>query len=134
LICLVLGMFFQAAMAAAVSPIDHDCRGDPIGEVVADATPCCNDHSPNAHGGLGDLGAADHTCPAAATGSAPEQIAPCSTCSGDCAGMATPVVLVDPVAAPVVVVAAAVHLRLRVSWPASPAPHRLERPPQDNQS
>jgi hypothetical protein len=133
LICLVLGMLFQAAIAAAVSPIDLGCSGDPIAvEVVAAATPCCNDHSSNAHGALG---AADHTCPAAGTGSAPEHMASCSTfCSGDCAGVATPVVLVDPVAAPVVVVAAAVHLRLRVSWPASPAPHRLERPPQDNQS
>ena len=131
-VCVVLALFFQASAAASMSSMAHGCCGGLMAAADAiTAARCCADQNVDRRAGTFAADCADHdpgVKPALA-----EHSLSCSSCTGDCAGVGSPIVnseatAVSGVAAPFV------PLRLQVALKLPQASFRLERPPRDTLS
>lgn len=127
-ICLVLALSFQAALAAAMSPMFHGCCGGKIAvtNVIA-ATSCCDDQGPDRHVMTGASECTEAS--GCITKSYAGEPSSCPSCPGDCAGASSPGIL--PEAMPALTIPPSFEpLRLQGSLHLSQPSQRLERPPR----
>lgn len=112
---LVFALLIQVWMAAAMAGPALNCWGgwSTLAEAML-AAPCCDDHGAGLCAGGDDVSAAPT----------------CASCSDDCGGTASPVVLAQPAGWPPIA-AASDPTPVRVTSHLPPAPHRLDRPPSD---
>jgi len=131
-ICVVLALFFQVSATASISSMAHGCCGGLMAAADAiTAARCCVDQDVDRGAGTLAGDCADHD-PGVKPTLAEDSLS-CSSCTGDCAGVGSPIVnseatAVTGVAAPFV------PLRLQVALKLPQASFRLERPPRDTLS
>jgi hypothetical protein len=130
--CLALALLFQLSVVAAMSPMGHECCGGRMtGSDGITATPCRDDLGANRHLVTGASECIESGFSITETHGG--ESSPCSSCTGDCAGAGSPVVLPEATSAPNIP-PSFMPLRLDVSLHFSQASRRLERPPRQAQS
>lgn len=131
-VCVLLALLFQVSTAASTSSMAHGCCGGLMAAANAiTAARCCADQSVDRRAGTLAADCADHDPGVKST--LAEDSLPCASCTGDCAGVGSPIVNSEATAV-LVGEALFVRLGLQVALKLPQASFRLERPPRDSQS
>jgi len=127
LICVLLVLFFQMAAAASVSSMSHSCCGSLISSTDAVAAAHCCGERQVVQASSGCRACVDGV--SSITTTHDDETPSCSSCSGDCAGGAWPIVFVETVAVSIEAMPflpVGLHVPLNISQTS----HRIERPPR----